>query len=162
MNQPIPRPAVSVALSAANDVDAVYVKIAKRIMPFLALLFVMAWLDRYSLKQTESMTSNPDCSVAVTFDTVSPRKSETAIPLLDLQRALLFFRCSYTSGQREQRLPKDFSLCCRGFPCGASGASAMISIEIEDARRKLCRAVPPIRTRSVSGIVGSPAKCRPA
>jgi D-galactonate transporter len=35
--------------SAAGDVDIVYVKIAKRIMPFLALLFVMAWLDRYNL-----------------------------------------------------------------------------------------------------------------
>ncbi len=35
--------------SAAGDLDAAYVKIAKRIIPFLALLFVMAWLDRYNL-----------------------------------------------------------------------------------------------------------------
>ncbi len=35
--------------TAAGDVEAVYFKIAKRIIPFLALLFVMAWLDRYNL-----------------------------------------------------------------------------------------------------------------
>jgi MFS family permease len=35
--------------TAAGDVEAVYSKIAKRIIPFLALLFVMAWLDRYNL-----------------------------------------------------------------------------------------------------------------
>jgi len=35
--------------STAGDVEAVYFKIAKRIIPFLALLFVMAWLDRYNL-----------------------------------------------------------------------------------------------------------------
>src|ERR1700674_1950415 len=35
--------------STAGDVDIVYVKIAKRIIPFVALLFVMAWLDRYNL-----------------------------------------------------------------------------------------------------------------
>jgi len=34
---------------AAVDIEAVYGKIAKRIIPFLALLFVMAWLDRYNL-----------------------------------------------------------------------------------------------------------------
>jgi MFS family permease len=34
---------------ADRATDAVYVKIAKRIIPFLALLFVMAWLDRYNL-----------------------------------------------------------------------------------------------------------------
>src|SRR5215471_19132245 len=32
--------------SAAADLDAIYAKIAKRIIPFLACLFVMAWLDR--------------------------------------------------------------------------------------------------------------------
>jgi hypothetical protein len=37
------------ALTARGDVDAVYVKMAKRIIRFLALLFVMAWLDRYNL-----------------------------------------------------------------------------------------------------------------
>src|SRR5215472_1381115 len=35
--------------AGVGDVEAVYVKIAKRIIPFLALLFVMAWLDRYNL-----------------------------------------------------------------------------------------------------------------
>src|ERR1700676_5432653 len=35
--------------SATGDLDAVYVKIAKRIVPFLVLLFMMAWLDRYNL-----------------------------------------------------------------------------------------------------------------
>src|SRR5262249_1023786 len=33
----------------AGDLEVVYGKIAKRIIPFLALLFVMAWLDRYNL-----------------------------------------------------------------------------------------------------------------
>ena len=32
-----------------GDIDAVYAKIARRIIPFLALLFLMAWLDRYNL-----------------------------------------------------------------------------------------------------------------
>ena len=50
MNKPIPRAADTSTLSArADDVEAVYVKIAKRIMPFLTLLFVMAWLDRYNV-----------------------------------------------------------------------------------------------------------------
>jgi MFS family permease len=35
--------------SAPGDVEAVYVKIAKRIIPFLVLLFVMAWLDRVNV-----------------------------------------------------------------------------------------------------------------
>src|ERR1700687_4812913 len=35
--------------SASSDLDAVYVKIAKRTIPFLVLLFLMAWLDRYNL-----------------------------------------------------------------------------------------------------------------
>src|SRR5262245_46921867 len=34
---------------AVADIEAVYGKIAKRIIPFVALLFVMAWLDRYNL-----------------------------------------------------------------------------------------------------------------
>ena len=39
----------TVALPASpGELDAVYAKIAKRIIPFLALLFVMAWLDRYN------------------------------------------------------------------------------------------------------------------
>jgi MFS family permease len=32
-----------------DDLDAVYTKGAKRIIPFLVLLFFMAWLDRYNL-----------------------------------------------------------------------------------------------------------------
>jgi hypothetical protein len=35
--------------AGVGDVEAVYFKIARRIIPFLALLFVMAWLDRYNL-----------------------------------------------------------------------------------------------------------------
>src|SRR4030095_12031789 len=34
---------------AVGAIEAVYGKIAKRIIPFLALLFMMAWLDRYNL-----------------------------------------------------------------------------------------------------------------
>ena len=34
---------------SAADIDAVYAKIARRIIPFLVLLFLMAWLDRYNL-----------------------------------------------------------------------------------------------------------------
>src|SRR5215472_13337255 len=32
-----------------SDVEAVYDKIARRIVPFVCLLFLMAWLDRYNL-----------------------------------------------------------------------------------------------------------------
>ena len=35
--------------SAAADLDAIYAKIARQIIPFLACLFVMAWLDRYNV-----------------------------------------------------------------------------------------------------------------
>src|SRR6516164_942630 len=35
--------------SAAADLDAVYAKIARRTIPLLVLLFMMAWLDRYNL-----------------------------------------------------------------------------------------------------------------
>ena len=34
---------------ASSDVDAVYTKIAARILPFLILLFVVAWLDRVNV-----------------------------------------------------------------------------------------------------------------
>jgi MFS family permease len=37
------------SLTSAADVEAVYFKIAKRLIPFLAVLFMMAWLDRYNL-----------------------------------------------------------------------------------------------------------------
>src|SRR6516225_3741694 len=36
-------------LTSLGAVDPVYVKIAKRIVPFLTLLGLMAWLDRYNL-----------------------------------------------------------------------------------------------------------------
>src|SRR5215471_10023953 len=52
MKQPTERAgeaAMSSRSAGVGDVEAVYVKIAKRIIPFLALLFVMAWLDRYNL-----------------------------------------------------------------------------------------------------------------
>jgi sugar phosphate permease len=35
--------------TAASDLDAIYAKITRRIIPFLALLFVMAWLDRNNI-----------------------------------------------------------------------------------------------------------------
>jgi MFS family permease len=40
---------VTLSPSAAGDVETVYVKIARRIIPFLVLLFVMAWLDRLNV-----------------------------------------------------------------------------------------------------------------
>src|SRR2546429_4935039 len=51
MKQHIQRAAESGKLSpsSAGDLDAVYAKIGKRTVPFLALLFLMAWLDRYNL-----------------------------------------------------------------------------------------------------------------
>src|SRR5713101_826581 len=51
MKQSIERAADSAMLgpSAASDVEAVYVKIAKRIIPFLVLLYVMAWMDRVNV-----------------------------------------------------------------------------------------------------------------
>src|SRR5215831_8236642 len=36
-------------LKSPGEVDVVYVQIAKRIIPFLTLLFLMSWLDRYNL-----------------------------------------------------------------------------------------------------------------
>src|SRR5262252_4563727 len=38
-----------IAGTAYPDLETLYGKIARRIIPFLALLFVMAWLDRYNL-----------------------------------------------------------------------------------------------------------------
>jgi MFS family permease len=35
--------------STVGELDAVYFKIAKRIIPFIVVLFLMAWLDRYNL-----------------------------------------------------------------------------------------------------------------
>jgi sugar phosphate permease len=50
MNPP-PRyaPESPVSQTAGGDLDAVYNKIARRIVPFTILLFLMAWLDRYNL-----------------------------------------------------------------------------------------------------------------
>jgi D-galactonate transporter len=36
-------------IGSLGDVDAVYTKIGKRLIPFLTLLFVTAWLDRYNI-----------------------------------------------------------------------------------------------------------------
>jgi D-galactonate transporter len=44
-----PAPDQTLSQGAVTDLDAVYKKIARRIVPFLALLFLMAWLDRYNL-----------------------------------------------------------------------------------------------------------------
>ena len=50
MNRPVEGTAESTpGPNPPRDVDAVYVKIAKRIIPFLAVLFVMAWLDRVNV-----------------------------------------------------------------------------------------------------------------
>ena len=50
MNPSVKRALASpLSQSAAGDLDAVYAKIAKRIIPFMVLLFLMAWLDRYNL-----------------------------------------------------------------------------------------------------------------
>jgi MFS family permease len=48
---PSPRhaPESPLGQSTAAELDAVYVKIAKRIIPFVVVLFLMAWLDRYNL-----------------------------------------------------------------------------------------------------------------
>src|SRR5215471_14041795 len=39
----------AVAPPAVSEVEAIYDKIARRIMPFLILLFVVAWLDRINV-----------------------------------------------------------------------------------------------------------------
>jgi D-galactonate transporter len=43
------RTAESSFRQTASELDAIYRKIATRIIPFLVLLFLMAWLDRYNL-----------------------------------------------------------------------------------------------------------------
>jgi D-galactonate transporter len=45
------KPALESSLgpSVADELDAIYTKIARRIVPFMALLFLTAWLDRYNL-----------------------------------------------------------------------------------------------------------------
>ena len=42
-------PESTLSQTLAGDLAAVYVKIAKRLIPFLTLLFVTAWLDRYNV-----------------------------------------------------------------------------------------------------------------
>ena len=51
MNWPIGRAARGAMPAPADgaDVEAVYDKIAKRIVPFLIFLFVVAWLDRVNV-----------------------------------------------------------------------------------------------------------------
>jgi len=44
-----PAPESPVSQIAGAELDKVYGKIARRIIPFLVLLFMMAWLDRYNL-----------------------------------------------------------------------------------------------------------------
>jgi D-galactonate transporter len=44
-----PAPESPVSQIGAAELDKVYGKIARRIIPFLVLLFLMAWLDRYNL-----------------------------------------------------------------------------------------------------------------
>src|SRR5215831_14737727 len=48
---PSPRhaPQSPLGQSTIGELDAVYSKIAKRIIPFMVVLFLMAWLDRYNL-----------------------------------------------------------------------------------------------------------------
>jgi D-galactonate transporter len=53
-------------LTSLGEVDAVYFKIAKRIVPFLALLGLMAWLDRYNVGFAKlQMVKDLDFSEAV-------------------------------------------------------------------------------------------------
>src|SRR5499427_7872916 len=49
MNPSVKAAPNSTPSQSATDLDVIYTKIARRIIPFLALLFVMAWLDRYNL-----------------------------------------------------------------------------------------------------------------
>ena len=49
MNPPMTRAAKWPLQPTTSDLDAIYRRIAKRIIPFVVLLFLMAWLDRYNL-----------------------------------------------------------------------------------------------------------------
>src|SRR3981081_1852178 len=49
MNPPMTSSAESSLRETARDLGVIYRKIAKRIAPFLVLLFLMEWLDRYNL-----------------------------------------------------------------------------------------------------------------
>src|SRR5262252_9883720 len=48
-SMPMRQGAAEPASTSLGNVEAVYVQIAKRIIPFLTLLFLMSWLDRYNL-----------------------------------------------------------------------------------------------------------------
>src|SRR5262252_10718612 len=49
MNPSVKAAPNSTPSQSAADLHVIYTKIARRIVPFLALLFLMAWLDRYNL-----------------------------------------------------------------------------------------------------------------
>src|SRR5215467_12133359 len=49
MNPSIQRASEGPLEESAGDLDAIYGKIARRIIPFTVLLFLMAWLDRYNI-----------------------------------------------------------------------------------------------------------------
>src|SRR3984893_12421519 len=50
MKRPTQRGTQTVTVGpSAGDVEVIYAKIAKRIVPFMVLLFLTAWLDRYNL-----------------------------------------------------------------------------------------------------------------
>src|ERR1700730_3937291 len=50
MKRPTQRGTQTVTVGpSAGDVEVIYTKIAKRIVPFMVLLFLTAWLDRYNL-----------------------------------------------------------------------------------------------------------------
>ena len=49
MNPSVKREPESLRQDTARDLDAVYSKIARRIIPFLLILYLTAWLDRYNL-----------------------------------------------------------------------------------------------------------------
>jgi hypothetical protein len=52
-----PAPESPVSQNMAADLDAVYGKIARRIIPFLVLLFLMAWLDRHPMSGLRAVRS---------------------------------------------------------------------------------------------------------
>jgi hypothetical protein len=67
--------AKAVLASTAADLDATYAKIAKRIVPFMVLLFLTAWLDRYNLGFAKLQSR---ISVSVRQYTVSARALSTS------------------------------------------------------------------------------------
>jgi sugar phosphate permease len=49
MSPPVTSTIAGAADQHAAQLDAIYDKVARRLIPFLVLLFLMAWLDRYNL-----------------------------------------------------------------------------------------------------------------